>query len=112
MCHLYQGILADKEGADVQVGDYNIVNSICIVIIFVISGLTLKTEEMMVAIKYPRPLIYSIVAILGVTPCIGFATIHLPLSPSEFPIGICLCYPPSPPPAGTPNMVLPLVAVP
>ena len=47
----------------------------------------LKTEEILHAIKHPCPLIYGIVAVLGVTPCLGFACIRLPLSPPEFAIG-------------------------
>jgi len=70
-----------------QVGNYGIVETACIVIIFIISGLVLKTEEILFAIKHPLPLIYGLVAILGVTPCLAFATIRLPLQPPEFVIG-------------------------
>ena len=70
-----------------QVKNYVVVETACIVIIFVISGLALKTEEIMYAIKHPAPLIYGLVAILGVTPCLAFVTIRLPLHPSEFVIG-------------------------
>jgi hypothetical protein len=37
--------------------------------------------------RHPGPLIYGIVAVLGITPCLGFACIRLPLSPQEFAIG-------------------------
>ncbi len=71
----------------VQVKDYGVVETVCIVIIFLISGLALKTEEILFAIKHPGPLIYGLVAILGVTPCLAFVTIRLPLQPAEFVIG-------------------------
>lgn len=70
-----------------QVKDYGVVETVCIVIIFLISGLALKTEEILFAIKHPGPLIYGLIAILGVTPCLGFVTIRLPLQPAEFVIG-------------------------
>jgi sodium/bile acid cotransporter 7 len=63
------------------------VETACIIIIFVISGLVLKTEELYAAIRHPWPLLYGLVAILGITPMLGFATIHLPLQPAEFAIG-------------------------
>lgn len=74
-----------------QVKNYVVVETACIVIIFVISGLALKTEEIAFAIKHPGPLIYGLVAILGVTPCLGFVTIRLPLHPTEFVIGTPFC---------------------
>ena len=61
--------------------------TLCIIIIFVISGLVLKTEELLAAIKHPFPLLYGLVAILGMTPMIGFATIHIPFQPPEFAVG-------------------------
>ncbi len=70
-----------------QVANYVVVETACIVVIFVISGLALKTEEITYAIKHPAPLIYGLVAILGVTPCLAFVTIRLPLHPAEFVIG-------------------------
>ena len=70
-----------------QLKGYSIVETICIIVIFVISGLVLKTEELLAAIKHPLPLLYGLVAILGVTPMLGFATIHIPFQPREFAIG-------------------------
>lgn len=70
-----------------QVKNYGVVETVSIVIIFLISGLALKTEEILFAIKHPGPLIYGLIAILGVTPCLGFVTIRIPLQPAEFVIG-------------------------
>jgi len=71
-----------------QVGNYSIVETICIIVIFVISGLVLKTEELLAAVRHPFPLLYGLVAILGITPMLGFATIHIPFHPREFAIGV------------------------
>ena len=71
-----------------QLKGYSIVETICIIVIFVISGLVLKTEELLAAIKHPLPLLYGLVAILGITPMLGFATIHIPFQPREFAIGM------------------------
>ena len=73
--------------------NYSIVETLCIIIIFVISGLVLKTEELLAAIKHPFPLLYGLVAILGMTPMIGFATIHIPFQPPEFAVGEPPCHP-------------------
>lgn len=73
--------------AYMQLKGYSIVETLCIIIIFFISGLVLKTQEIVVALKHPGPLIYGMVAVLGITPCLGFACIRLPLSPPEFAIG-------------------------
>ncbi len=70
-----------------QVENYSIVETIGIIIIFVISGLVLKTEELLAAVRHPFPLLYGLVAILGITPMLGFATIHIPFHPREFAIG-------------------------
>ncbi len=70
-----------------QVGNYSIVETIGIIVIFVISGLVLKTEELLAAVRHPFPLLYGLVAILGITPMLGFATIHIPFHPREFAIG-------------------------
>ena len=70
-----------------QVKSYSIVETLCIVVIFVINGLVLKTEELLAAIKHPFPLLYGLVAILAVTPMIGFATIRIPFQPPEFAVG-------------------------
>ena len=70
-----------------QLKGYSIVETLCIIFIFFISGLVLKTSEIVIALKHPGPLIYGMVAVLGITPCMGFACIRLPLSPSEFAIG-------------------------
>lgn len=70
-----------------QVSNYSIVETVCIIVIFVISGLVLKTEELLAAFKRPFPLLYGLVAILGLTPMLGFATIKIPFQPPEFAVG-------------------------
>eukprot|EP00210_Caulerpa_lentillifera_P007971 g7610.t1 len=73
-----------------EVGDYKIVDTINVAIIFIISGLTLKTEDVLAALSAFPGLIYGLVAILFLTPCLGFILIRLPLNPDEFTIGLAI----------------------
>lgn len=74
-----------------QVANYSVVETCMIIIIFFISGVVLKTEELVNAIHHPGPLLWGLVAILGITPCVGFITIRLPLTPPEFAVGARPC---------------------
>ena len=59
-------------------------------IIFVISGATLKTEDVWAALKAWQGLVAGLIAILLVTPCFGFGLINIPLGPEEFSIGLAI----------------------
>ena len=63
---------------------------ICVFVIFIISGLTLKTEDILATLRARRGLAYGLVAILVVTPCFGFGLINIPLGPEEFSIGLAI----------------------
>ncbi len=65
----------------------HIVQEINIAIVFFISGLTLKTDEMMQALRYKFELAYGMIAILFLTGFLGFAFRVIPLVPPEFSIG-------------------------
>lgn len=67
----------------------HVVQTINIVLVFTISGLVLKTDDLKKAIKAPLGIIYGFVAILLITPCLGFALRELPLTPPEFAVGEC-----------------------
>ena len=56
-----------------KVGSYKAVQSVCIILIFIISGLTLKTSEVTAAIKALVAFSYALVAILFITPLAGLA---------------------------------------
>ena len=66
------------------------VSDVCVVIIFSLAGITLKTSELRNAVKYPKALIIGLVLILFVTPLLGFAYMGLSghLEYEEFVIGL------------------------
>lgn len=70
-------------------------SSVCIGVIFFISGLKLKTEEVTSAMRAYKALFLGVIAILGLTPLAGFALIKVPFSSDEFAFGaaIFVCMP-------------------
>ena len=82
---------AGKALASVAVGGWGVFQTMCVVVIFIISGATLKTEEIAEALKSGRgALAYGWVAILGLTPLLGFVLVQLPVTPVEFRYGLSL----------------------
>ena len=57
--------------------------------VFFITGLALKTDELLASLRQPGGMVYGFVAILGVTPCLGFALREIPLTPPAFAGGKC-----------------------
>lgn len=51
------------------------------------AGLVLKTEDLKQAVTHWQGMVYGCLAILAVTPCLGFALRELPLTPPEFATG-------------------------
>ena len=56
-----------------RVKDFRIVQAVNNFIVFLISGLTLKTEHLKSAFQHWYGTVYGVVAILAITPCLGFA---------------------------------------
>ena len=74
-----------------QIGDdIHIISEINMFIVFLISGLVLKTADLKRALKFKLGVIYGFVAILGITPCLGFALRAIPLQPPEYALGLAL----------------------
>jgi sodium/bile acid cotransporter 7 len=71
-------------------GDFPIAQTCCIVVIFFISGLTLKTADIKKALGQRAALAYGIITILFVTPMLGFALVQIPFEPVEFRYGLAL----------------------
>ena len=69
---------------------YGIISTINVCTIFVVSGLTLKTEDIKQSIKHPRGLILGLASILGLTTLMGFVVQELPFSQSEFADGLTI----------------------
>lgn len=55
--------------------------------VFLVSGLTLRTTEFRDTLRRWPAVVYGLVAILAITPCLGFATVRIAFTPSEFAIG-------------------------
>ena len=73
-----------------KAGDFSIAQTCCIVVIFVISGLTLKTADIKNALGAHAALAYGLIAILGVTPMMGFLMVQIPFEPVQFRYGLAL----------------------
>jgi sodium/bile acid cotransporter 7 len=76
-------------------GDVHLVQTINIMIVFLISGLVLRTQDIKKALSYWPGIAWGFLSILVLTPCLGFALRELPLTPPEFAVGGCA-------PAGAP----------
>ncbi|GMH34795.1 hypothetical protein BSKO_02656 [Bryopsis sp. KO-2023] len=73
-----------------QVGDYRLIQTINVCTIFIISGLTLKTTDIMAALKAYVGFLYGAITILIITPCLGFALVKIPFSTPEFATGLAI----------------------
>ena len=82
--------LPGRELGTPKAGDFPIAQTICIIIIFFISGLTLKTADIKNALGAHASLAYGIVAILLATPMFGFALVQIPFEPVQFRYGLAL----------------------
>lgn len=84
-----------KKVAQPMIGDNRIVQSINVMLVFVISGMSLQTSDLKSAFANWAAIVYGVIAILAITPCFGFIIIHIPYSVAEFTIGytIFTCVP-------------------
>lgn len=74
----------------VKVGDYKVFSTINIITIFVISGLTLRTEEIKDALTKWWALLIGLVSIMLITPCAAFALVELPFSNPVYAYGLAI----------------------
>ena len=58
--------------------------------VFLVSGLTLNLSDFRAAANDWRAPIFGLLAILGVTPMLGFAALRIPLRPHEFSVGLAI----------------------
>ena len=70
--------------------DVRIVQEINMIIVFFISGLVLKTEDLKKALAHKLGVVYGFLAIILVTPMLGYLFNQIPLQPKEFAVGRCL----------------------
>lgn len=78
------------EVSQIKVGSFHVVQTINICTIFFISGFTLDTQDILTAITAFRSLGYGLLAILIITPALGFGIVELPLGPKEFALGLTI----------------------
>lgn len=79
-----------KAVAKPKVDDYRVVQTINVIIIFIISGLTLKTDDIKEALSKEGRwgYIYGIAAILGITGAVGFVAAEIPFDEKAFSYGL------------------------
>eukprot|EP00879_Flechtneria_rotunda_P008696 GHRR01009109.1.p2 GENE.GHRR01009109.1~~GHRR01009109.1.p2 ORF type:complete len:214 (+),score=39.85 GHRR01009109.1:147-788(+) len=70
----------------------HVITFINICIVFFISGLTLRTDELKAAFSRTAAVgtIFGLVSIVGITPLLGFAVRLLPLTPAEYVTGLTI----------------------
>jgi sodium/bile acid cotransporter 7 len=79
-----------KEVDSWSVGDWGIVSTINVVTIFIVSGLTLKTDHIKDAVRQWAAALVGCISILLITPCAGFAVVNLPFEPPAYRYGLTI----------------------
>jgi sodium/bile acid cotransporter 7 len=68
----------------------HVVQVVNTIIVFFISGLVLKTQDLKTALHHKLGVAFGFVSILLLTPCLGFAIRYLPLTPYAFTAGLTI----------------------
>ena len=76
--------------ASIKIGEVGIVQTIAVCLIFIISGLTLKTDDILKAIRAWQATTYGILSINFLTPLLALVTTQLDFLPREFQFGFLL----------------------
>ena len=71
-------------------GCVGVVQTVCVVVIFLISGLTLKTDEVKRALTSWPDALFGVVSILLITPLLALLPTRLRFLPAEFQVGFLL----------------------
>lgn len=82
--------IAAQQVLGVQIEGYRVIPTFHLCTIFVISGLTLKTQDAIDAFKAPAGLIFGLISILGLTPLLGFAFLKIPFDNEAFATGFAI----------------------
>ena len=67
---------------------YHIIPEINIIIVFFISGMALKTEDIKAAWQHKLCVLFGFVSTLALTPCFGFLLRIIPLTPAAYAAGL------------------------
>ena len=73
-----------------EIGAWGVVQSLCMFAIFIISGLTLKTDDIKAAIRAWKATLYGVIAILFITPSLALVPGMLPFLSTEFQVGFLI----------------------
>ena len=73
-----------------QIGDIKIIQAINNMMVFLVSGLTLKSDDLKALMRQWPGWLYGIFAILLISPCLGFGMVRMPLHPAEFATGLAI----------------------
>jgi len=76
--------------ASVHVGKYGVFQTLFVVIIFIVSGLTLNTDDVKKALRAWKATLFGVVSILFITPLLALVPQQLPFLPAEFQTGLLL----------------------
>ncbi len=88
---LFFGLLVPIVGT--TIGQKGVMSFICVIVIFLVSGLKLNTQEAKAALGSYKSIIYGITSIMVLTSLLGsFLTSFLPLEPAEFKTGIIIFF--------------------
>ena len=81
-----------KQAASIVLPNINVllIQAINNVIVFFISGITLNVNALAEIRSSWRAVVFGILAILFITPLLGFIFVNIPLEPKEFSIGLAL----------------------
>lgn len=69
---------------------YNVIKTLNIMIVFFISGLMLRTDDIKAAWRHKLGVLFGFVSTLAVTPCLGFAMREISLTPQAYTMGLTL----------------------
>lgn len=70
--------------------NYQVIKTLNIMIVFLISGLMLKTDDIKAALKHKLGVLFGFLSTLALTPCLGFAFREIPLTPAAYTAGLTL----------------------
>lgn len=74
----------------VKIGDFRVFQTIEIILIFLITGLTLRTKEIQDALRAWFPYLVGASSILFITPCAAFVMTELPFQPPSYSYGLAI----------------------
>ena len=93
VCALLIGLVVPGFGqglASLKVGTWGAVQSLCMVFVFVISGLTLKTDDIRAALRAWKATVFGVISILFITPTLALLPSQLPFLRPDFQVGFLL----------------------